>query len=125
MSNQPTRGRPPRPPEQAQVGRRLIALTLDWLIAVAISAGFLGYEPLATLAVFFTMTWLLVGTVGATIGHRLAGIGVRRLDLGPPGLGRAAARAAALCLVVPAVVWGVDGRGLHDRWAGTQIVRLV
>jgi len=32
-------------------------------------------------------------------------------------------RTVSLCLVIPAVVWGLDGRGLHDVWAGTQIVR--
>ncbi|MFE4466652.1 RDD family protein, partial [Oerskovia sp. NPDC056781] len=28
-----------------------------------------------------------------------------------------------LCLVVPAVVWDGDGRGMHDKAAGTVIVR--
>ena len=40
-----------------------------------------------------------------------------------PGLLRAAARTALLLLVVPAVVQDGDGRGLHDRAAGTVIVR--
>jgi uncharacterized RDD family membrane protein YckC len=106
------------------VGRRLVAVTIDWLVAVAISSGFFGYDPVATLLVFFGTTTILVATLGSTIGQRLLGIGVRREDLGPPGLGRAALRTFALCLVVPAVVWGPDGRGLHDRWAGTRILRL-
>jgi uncharacterized RDD family membrane protein YckC len=109
---------------RAGLGRRLVALVVDWLAAVAISAGFFGYEPLATLVIFFTMTTTLVGTLGFTIGHRIAGIGVRTTSGQEPGFGRAALRTAALCLVLPAVVWGADGRGLHDRWAGTEIVRL-
>ena len=40
-----------------------------------------------------------------------------------PGLLSALVRTALLCLVVPAVVWDADGRGLHDRVAGTAIVR--
>ena len=36
---------------------------------------------------------------------------------------RALVRTIGLCLVIPAVVWGSDGRGLHDRWAGTDVVR--
>lgn len=106
------------------MGRRIGALMIDWLLASAISAGFFGYEPMATLAVFAVMTTALVGTVGSTIGHRLCGIGVRGLDGGLPGPLRAVVRTVALCLVIPAVVWGPDGRGLHDRWADTVVVRV-
>lgn len=97
---------------------------IDWLIASLISAGFFGYDPMATLAVFAVMTVVLVGTVGSTIGHRVCGIGVRRLDGGLPGPLRALVRTLGLCLVIPAAVWGADGRGLHDRWAGAAVVRL-
>jgi len=49
---------------------------------------------------------------------------VVRLDgggrLGPFG---ALLRSLAICLVVPAVVWDRDGRGLHDRSVGTVVVR--
>ena len=31
--------------------------------------------------------------------------------------------AFVMLLVIPAVVWDRDGRGLHDRWAGTVEVR--
>jgi hypothetical protein len=41
----------------------------------------------------------------------------------PPNLLLAAVRTALLLLVIPAVVWDADGRGLHDRVAGTAIVR--
>jgi uncharacterized RDD family membrane protein YckC len=39
------------------------------------------------------------------------------------GFARGAVRTALLCLVIPAVVWDADGRGLHDKAAGTVIVR--
>jgi len=29
-----------------------------------------------------------------------------------------------LCLALPAVITDPAGRSLHDRWAGTQVVRL-
>jgi hypothetical protein len=32
-------------------------------------------------------------------------------------------RTVLLCLVIPAVVWDAEGRSLHDRVAGTVIVR--
>jgi uncharacterized RDD family membrane protein YckC len=113
----------PRTPVRAGLGRRIVALLLDWAIASLISAGFFGYDAMATLAVFAAMTALLVGTLGATIGHRACGIAVRAQDGGAPGPLRGLVRTLGLCLVIPAVVWGPDGRGLHDRWAGTDIVR--
>jgi uncharacterized RDD family membrane protein YckC len=33
-------------------------------------------------------------------------------------------RTALLCLFLPATFWDHDGRGLHDKAAGTVIVRL-
>lgn len=108
----------------ATLGRRLVGLVVDWALASAISAGFLGYDPMATLAVFALMTWLIIGTLGATIGHVVAGLAVRTPVGGLPGPGRALARTVALCLVIPAVVWGPDGRGLHDVWAGTVVTRV-
>lgn len=119
---------PPRPSgtpaPHAGLGRRAVALLVDWLVASLISAGFFGFDSLATLAVFGVMTAVLVGTLGATIGHRICGIAVRTLDGRLPGPVLALVRTVGLCLVVPAAVWSSDGRGLHDRWAGTDIVHL-
>lgn len=144
----PTAGRGSRAP----LGRRAVALVVDWAVASLISAAFFGYEALATLAVFGLSTALLVGTAGFTIGHRVLGLQVVRfVELvtpadasarrgsggaaastdaggatgvwGPPGLLLAIVRTALLCLVVPAVVWDGNGRGLHDVAAGTVIVR--
>lgn len=107
----------------AGLGRRVVALAIDWALATAISAGFFDNDPLATLLVFAAMTWLLLATRGATIGHTVLGLRVRRLAGGAAGPVQALVRAGSLCLVIPAVVWGLDGRGLHDVWAGTVIVR--
>ncbi|WP_298456893.1 RDD family protein [uncultured Cellulomonas sp.] len=123
------------PGARAALGRRLVALAVDWTLCLLISAAFFEAAPMATLAVFAAENVLLVGTTGTTVGHRLVGIAVRdlatargaagraRAAVPPPGLGRAAVRTVLLCLVVPAVVWDADGRGLHDRGAGTVIVR--
>ncbi|QTE28409.1 RDD family protein [Pengzhenrongella sicca] len=113
------------PSRQAPLGRRVVALTVDWLLCLAISGAFFGGDPLATLGVFALEHVALVGTLGHTLGHRLLGIHVRPVGApGPVGLGRAALRTALLCLVLPAVLTGPDGRGLHDRAAGTVVVRL-
>lgn len=107
------------------MGRRILALCLDWAIASAISAGFFNFNSMATLGVFAAMTLLLVMTLGATIGHRLCGLRIYRLADGgtPPRPLQALVRTVSLCLVIPAVVWGSDGRGMHDVWAGTFIGR--
>ncbi|MFH5823340.1 RDD family protein [Georgenia sp. AZ-5] len=111
-------------PPVASMGRRLVALFVDWGIATAISAGFFQNHPMATLAIFALMTWLMLSTLSATIGHAIAGLAVRTPGGGFAGPLRALVRTVGLCLVIPAVVWGPDGRGLHDMWAGTVITRV-
>lgn len=104
----------------------MVALCLDWAAAEAISFGFFDRDAMVTLAVFAVMNLLLVSSVGSTIGHRLLGLRVLRLGVAEPhivGFGRGAVRTLLLCLVIPAVVWDTDGRGMHDRAAGTVIVR--
>jgi hypothetical protein len=124
------------PGSLAPLSRRVAAVVVDWALCLAISAGFFGADPMATLAVFAAENVLLVGTVGFTVGHRLLGMQVRPgppagattqttgvPDVVAPGLLRAAVRTALLCLVIPAVVWDAEGRSLHDRAAGTVLVR--
>ncbi|CAN5121560.1 RDD family protein [soil metagenome] len=119
----------------APLGRRMLALVIDWAACLAISAAFFHRDAMATLGVFAIENVVLVGTLGMTVGHRLLGLRVVRLvravpaparpaaPAGQPGLLAGAVRAVLLCLVVPAVVWDADGRGMHDRLAGTVIVR--
>ncbi|MGP7961144.1 RDD family protein [Sanguibacter sp. A247] len=108
----------------ATLGRRIPALFIDWFACMGVSALLFDGNPTGTLAVFFVENILLVGFLGFTLGHRVLGLGVRRIDgatfVGPL---RAAVRALLLCVVIPAVVWDGDGRGLHDRGAGTVLVR--
>lgn len=113
------------PGSLAPLGRRVLALVVDWILCLLIARAFLGSDALTPLLVFAAENVLLVGTLGFTIGHRLLGIRVRplaRADVGPGPL-RALVRTVLLCLVIPAVVWDAEGRGLHDRAAGTLIVR--
>jgi uncharacterized RDD family membrane protein YckC len=113
-------------------GRRVLALLVDWVAALLI-ANLLARGPvqdvasgagsLIPLAVLFVENALLVGTVGATLGHRLLGLRVASLTGGPVGLRRGAVRAALLVLAVPALVWDRDQRGLHDKAAGTVLLK--
>ncbi len=72
---------------------------------------------------FGLMVWLLTGLIGLTIGKRLLGLRVARLDGRPVGLLWSLVRTVLLVAVVPALAWDRDYRGLHDRAAGTIVIR--
>ncbi len=129
---------PDGPGSLATLGRRVVALVVDWTLATLVA--FLFFRPVADglfesvsalppwsqPLMFAVENVLLVSTLGFTVGHRLLGMRVRRVDdpRRAVGVGRALLRTALLLLVIPAVVWDADGRGLHDRAAGTVLVRI-
>jgi len=55
---------------------------------------------------------------------RLCGIAVMRLDGGRVTLPAVVVRTFLLLLFVPAVIYDRDRRGLHDKAAGSVVVRL-
>ncbi|GGC94299.1 RDD family protein [Tersicoccus solisilvae] len=118
-------GAPERGPGSvARLGRRIVALFIDWGLCYLIAAAFAGGQNAVILAIFAVEQVLLLGTAGFAVGHRLLGIRLQRLDGTAPGLARAALRTVMLLLVVPALINDQDQRGLHDRAAGTILVRL-
>jgi uncharacterized RDD family membrane protein YckC len=106
----------------AKVPRRLLALAIDWGIAYLIAAAFFRSDATAIQIVFLLEQWLLVATAGFSIGHRLLGMRVVRLDGEWVGFWRSLIRAGLLILLIPAVIWDADNRGLHDKAAGTVLV---
>ena len=104
-------------------GRRVGALVVDWLIAYLIAAAF-GWHPSTSqgqwgvLAIFAAEHLVLLSTLGFTIGKRLFGLRVGRMG-GPLTPLNVIVRTVLLMLVIPAVIWDRDGRGMHDRLAGT------
>jgi uncharacterized RDD family membrane protein YckC len=107
----------------ARFGRRMVALAVDWVLSLLISHWIFGGHPLGPLAVLAVEQLLLVGTLGSSVGHRLMGLRVETVAGGYAGPARAAVRAVLLCLVIPALIWDADQRGLHDKAAGTVLVR--
>ncbi len=105
------------------LGRRIPALLIDWACAVVISIAFFAYDPLATTAVFAAVQILFIPTIGGSPGHRLLGLRVQRVTGGWTGLWRPIVRTALLVLVIPAAIWDADNRSLHDKAAGTVLVR--
>lgn len=96
---------------------------IDWGIALLISNFAFAGDAWATLAIFAAEQILLVGTLGYSIGHRLAGIHVVKLGGGTAGPLAGLVRALLLCLVIPAVIFDPDQRGLHDRAMNTVLIR--
>ncbi|MFF4208205.1 RDD family protein [Streptomyces sp. NPDC001796] len=113
----------------ARPGRRLGALAVDWGLCVLIAYGLIthGYEPATSnwaLLVFFALGILTVGTVGFTPGKRIFGLRVVALGTRRVSPLRVVLRTLLLCLAIPPLVWDRDGRGLHDRMAGTVEIRI-
>ncbi|MBT2521680.1 RDD family protein [Arthrobacter sp. ISL-28] len=107
----------------ARAGRRILAIMIDWTIALLISNLLFAGDSWGTLAVFAAEQILLIGTLGYSIGHRVLGIQVVRLGGAPAGPLAAVVRTLLLCLVVPAVVFDPDQRGLHDKAMNTVLIR--
>ncbi len=128
QAHEPSLGLPPQGPGAlASVRTRFGALVIDWiaclLVATAIVPWSNPWHGSITLAVFAAEA--LVGTAvgGASFGQRMRRLRIVRLPgLRPPGPVAALVRTVLLVLVLPAVVADPDGRGLHDRLAGTVLV---
>jgi hypothetical protein len=119
------------------MGRRLVALIIDWFIAyglarLTVTLGLMTSRQFlygqAGAAVVLA-TWLVLGVVAVrlfqftpgqfALGLRVASVDERR----NVGLGRAAARGVLIAVVIPALFVDVDGRGIQDRLTGTAVVR--
>ncbi|HYS34824.1 MAG TPA: RDD family protein [Pseudonocardiaceae bacterium] len=117
----------------AAMGRRLAALLVDCVLAALITSLFVHVqfarpETMQTLNYWSVLTWFVLtvaGTsfFGVTPGMLLLRLRLARVD-GHPTLPpwRAAARALLVALIVPAVIWDGDHRGLHDKAAGTIVL---
>lgn len=106
----------------ARLGRRVGALFIDYGAAYLIS-GFWGWDPLAILAIFAIIQIVFIPTLQGSPGHRIFGLRLVRLDGAWTGLWRPIVRTALLVIVIPAVIWDADQRGLHDKAAGTVLLR--
>lgn len=112
----------------AGMGRRIGALFIDWLICTFIVVALIrparGDVEVWTLIVFAAQDFVLTALTGLTIGKRLLGIRVVRLDgkmIGPLwGL----LRTVLLLTVIPPLIHDQDTRGLHDRASNTAVVRI-
>jgi len=121
----------------APMGRRLLALIVDWLLCALIASSLTGHAlfggandkhyfaaQYATLGLFVLEVYLLTAVSGLTVGKRLLGLRTIRTNGSRPGFKWAALRTLLLLVVIPACLTDRDLRGLHDRAADTIVVRL-
>lgn len=111
------------PRSVARMGRRLAALCLDWLLCTLIAVGLLRSQYW-TIVIFAIEVYLLTAVSGFTVGKRLVGIRVARLDGKPIGFLWALVRTLLLLTVIAPLVTDGDLRGLHDRAANTVVIRI-
>ena len=105
------------------MGRRLGALIIDWLLCEAIAWGVF-HDQFLTLAVFAAEIYLLTALTGFTVGKRLLGQRVVRLDGKPVGFLWSLVRTLLFLAVLPPLIMDVDQRGLHDKAANTVVIRI-
>lgn len=116
---------------RVSLGRRFVGLALDWFmsyaIVVALTGGIGGGNsdrPFLVLALFFFEVTLLSALQGASAGHRIVGIRIVRFsDNGAITPLQALIRTVLLCLVVTAITYDDDGRGIHERLSNSVLVR--
>ena len=118
----------------APTGARLGAFLVDALASSLVAALFVqshrphgaaGHLPGSWSLIPFALDYIVgVLVAGRTLGMGLFGLRLVRVDRAQAtGPLRILARTILLMLLVPAVIWDRDGRGLHDRLTETAVVR--
>ena len=110
-------------------GRRMLGVLIDWLMSYAIAIGFFvefGESSMgAVVFLIFTAQYLLFAVLGgATPGHRVVGLKIVRFsDGGMPTPLQALIRTGLLVLIVTAITFDQNGRGINERLSNTVLVR--
>jgi hypothetical protein len=112
-----------------RLGRRIAAIVIDWSLALLLSWSFFRTDegtadPLVTLGLFAAAQFLFLLILNGSVGHLLLRMRVVPLRGGYLGVWRPLVRTVLLCLAIPALIWDQDQRGLHDKVAGTVLVRV-
>jgi uncharacterized RDD family membrane protein YckC len=118
----------PRFPRVGQ-GRRMLGLLIDWAFCYFITWGFFaepGTGAFTPIVYFLYLGQYLFFTIlgGATPGHRFVGLRIVRFSDGQlPTPKQALIRTALLAIVVTAITFDQNGRGINERFSGTVLTR--
>ena len=116
------------PGEPSGLGRRAVAIAIDWLAALFLARLIpgavygTGDYALATLSIFALEIILFTWLTGSSFGQRIMGIAVIAESGGRLSLWRIAVRTALICIVIPALVYDSQRRGLQDLAVGSRVV---
>lgn len=122
------------PGSLATTGQRLGAFVVDAVasglvaglfVQASAASGAAGHLPGSWSLIPFAIDYIVgVLVAGRTLGMYLFGLRLVRVDR-PAAVDpwRAVVRTALLLLLLPAVIWDRDGRGIHDRLTDTAVVR--
>jgi uncharacterized RDD family membrane protein YckC len=121
-------------PETATLGRRLAAITIDWLASYAIAFAFFAGggsfseriegTRFITPLIFVTEYAILIALTGASFGHRIMRMKVVDFNHGGlPSFRQTLIRTGLMALVITAITYDEDGRGIHERLSQTRLTR--
>lgn len=118
------------PGSVATFGARLLAFLVDAVLAdvigIIVNGGYhtSDRQNLSVFVAFLLIEIVFVTLASQTPGMRVAGIAVLRADgKGRPKLQWVLLRTLLLAIVAPALVIDTYGRAMHDRAAGTVMLR--
>lgn len=107
----------------AGTGRRLLSFVVDAVLSDLVAHFLLPSVAYWNALVFFVEVLVLTSLIGASAGQIVCRVRVLRLDGRPVGFLWGLVRTVLLCLIIPALIWDRDYRGLHDRASNTVVVR--
>lgn len=107
----------------AGLGWRLLALFIDNALSQLIARALTLQGIVAPFLIFAAEIVLFTWLVGGSAGQRLLRLRVVSLTKARLTLLDVLVRTILMLLVVPAVIYDRDQRGLHDRAVGSVVVR--
>ena len=121
-------------PEGVTLGRRLAAITIDWLASYAIAFAFfagggnfgerVSGSRFPTTLILVAEYAILIALTGASFGHRLLRLKVVDFSHGGlPTIRQALIRTGLMAIVITAITYDEDGRGIHERFSQTKLER--
>lgn len=111
----------------------MLGITIDWLAAYAVTLGFFAGSGTflersrgagTTVLIVLTIQYLVLVTFGgSSFGHRVVGLKVVRFsDGGSVTPVQALIRTALLVIIVTAITFDENGRGVNERLSNTVLV---
>ena len=121
-------------PEGVTLGRRLAAITIDWLASYAIAFAFfagggnfgerVSESRVPTTLILVAEYAILIALTGASFGHRLLRMKVVDFNNGGlPSIRQVLIRTGLMAIVITAITYDEDGRGIHERFSQTKLER--